>query len=136
MTRYADDFIIQCRSEEGARTALGEIEQWVKEAGLTLHPEKTRIVDAREPGGFDFLGYHFERGQKWPRKKSMAKLKDTIREKTGRSEGRSMREICKDLNRTLRGWLNNSNTATGIRSKEWTSMSVEGCEASSEGAME
>jgi len=105
MTRYADDFVIQCRSEEEAKDALGEIERWVKGAGLTLHPEKTRIVDAREPGGFDFLGYHFERGMKWPRKKSMAKLKDTIREKTGRSEGRSMREICKDLNRTLRGWF-------------------------------
>ena len=105
MTRYADDFVIQCRSEEEAQEALEEIKRWVKEAGLTLHPEKTKIVDAREPGGFDFLGYHFERGKKWPRKKSMGKLKDTIRAKTGRSEGRSIKEICKDLNRTLRGWF-------------------------------
>jgi hypothetical protein len=44
--------------------------------GLTLHPEKTRVVDMSQPGGFDYLGYHFERDKKWPRIKSLAKLKD------------------------------------------------------------
>ena len=53
--------------------------------------------------GFDFLGYHFERGMKWPRKKSMQKLKDTIRNKTRRTDGRSMGAICEDLNRTSQG---------------------------------
>ena len=33
-----------------------------EENGLTLHPIKTRLVDASRVGGFDFLGYHFERG--------------------------------------------------------------------------
>ena len=42
---------------------------WVEENGLTLHPNKTRLVDASQAGGFDFLGYHFERDMKWPRKK-------------------------------------------------------------------
>ena len=65
--RYADDFVILCRSEAEAQAALGQVRAWVKEAGLTLHPEKTRIVNASAPGGFDFLGYHFERGMKWPR---------------------------------------------------------------------
>jgi RNA-directed DNA polymerase len=46
-----------------------------------LHPTKTRLVNASIAGGFDFLGYHFERGMKWPRKKSMDKLKETIRQK-------------------------------------------------------
>ena len=104
MVRYADDFIVLCRSQEQAQKALEQVRRWVEENGLTLHPIKTRLVDASRAGGFDFLGYHFERGMKWPRKKSMDKLKDTIRKKTRRTEGRSMRAICEDLSRTLRGW--------------------------------
>ena len=57
-------------------------------------------------GGFDFLGYHFERGRRWPRQKSIDKLRETIREKTRRLDPRPMREIVADLNRTLRGWFN------------------------------
>ena len=105
MVRYADDFIVLCNSQEQAQEALEQIRRWVDENGLTLHPIKTRLVDASQAGGFDFLGYHFERGMKWPRKKSMSKLKDTIREKTRRTDGRSLRVICEDLNRTLRGWF-------------------------------
>jgi RNA-directed DNA polymerase len=105
MVRYADDFIVLCSSQEQAQEALEQVRRWVDENGLTLHPIKTRLVDASQAGGFDFLGYHFERGMKWPRKKSMDKLKDTIREKTRRTDGRSLRIICEDLNRTLRGWF-------------------------------
>src|SRR5258707_15136208 len=72
---------------------------------MRLHPVKTRLVEASQAGGFDFLGYHFERGMKWPRKKSMDKLKDSIRNKTRRTDGRSMRAICEDLSRGLRGWF-------------------------------
>jgi RNA-directed DNA polymerase len=104
MVRYADDFVILSRSEAEAQRALETVRQWVSEAGLTLHPEKTRIVNASQPGGFDFLGYHFERGMKWPRKKSLKKMKDRIREKTSRLDGRSLTEIVKDVNRSLRGW--------------------------------
>ncbi len=74
------------------------------EAGLSLHPEKTRVVDATQPGGFDFLGYHFERHMRWPRQKSLNKFKDRVREQTSRLEGRSLQAIIGDLNRTLRGW--------------------------------
>jgi RNA-directed DNA polymerase len=104
MVRYADDFVILCRSEAEAQAALSQVRDWVKEAGLVLHPEKTRIVHAAQPGGFDFLGYHFERGMKWPREKSLKKLKDRIRTKTPRLDGRSWQEIVTDVNRTLRGW--------------------------------
>lgn len=104
MVRYADDFVILCRTEAEAQAALAAVQAWVTEAGLTLHPEKTRVVDASQPGGFDFLGYHFERGMKWPRKKSLMKLKDRVRAKTSRLEGRSLEEIIDDVNRTLRGW--------------------------------
>ena len=62
MVRYADDFVLLCRSEEEARQALAWVQEWTASAGLTRHPEKTRIVDATQAGGFDFLGYHFERG--------------------------------------------------------------------------
>jgi RNA-directed DNA polymerase len=106
LVRYADDFVILCRSEAEAQTALGQVRDWVKEAGLTLHPEKTRIVKANAPGGFDFLGYHFERGMRWPRKKSLEKLKDRLRAKTGRLDGRSLQAIVADMNRSLRGWYN------------------------------
>jgi RNA-directed DNA polymerase len=104
MVRYADDFVILCRSEAEAHNAWDAVRAWVNEAGLTLHPEKTRVVDASVPGGFDFLGYHFERGLKWPRKKSLEKLKDRVRAKTSRLDGRSLSDIVTDVNRTLRGW--------------------------------
>ena len=104
MVRYADDFVILCRSEAEAHAALARVRAWVNEAGLTLHPEKTRVVDASLPGGFDFLGYHFERGMKWPRQKSLAKLRERVRAKTSRLDGRSLSDIVADVNRSLRGW--------------------------------
>lgn len=105
MVRYADDLVVLCRSEAEARAALAHIRRLLEERGLELHPEKTRIVDATQPGGFDFLGYHFERGYRWPRKKSLGKLKDAIRAKTKRTNGNSLQTIITDLNRTLRGWF-------------------------------
>ena len=104
MVRYADDFVILCSSRQEAEEALEQVRQWMEKAGLTLHPTKTRIVNAAEAGGFDFLGYHFERGYRWPREKSLKKLKDTIRQKTPRKRPGGMPDIIEDLNRTLRGW--------------------------------
>ncbi len=104
MVRYADDFVVLCASVEEAEGALQQIQQWVKSAGLVLHPTKTRIVDASQKGGFDFLGYHFERGMRWPRQKSLEKLKETIRQKTRRTNGKSMKQIICEVNLTLRGW--------------------------------
>jgi RNA-directed DNA polymerase len=98
MVRYADDFVVLCASQQEAQKALEEISHWIEENGLKLHPTKTRIVDASQRGGFDFLGYHFERGKKWPRKKSLDKLKDAVRSKTRRNNGRCMKAICADLN--------------------------------------
>jgi RNA-directed DNA polymerase len=106
MIRYADDFVILCRTESEARKALDEVREWMAKAGLTLHPEKTRIVDATRKGGFEFLGWHFERGLRWPREKSQARLKEGIRGQTRRSEGRSLRVIIQAVNSRLRGWGN------------------------------
>lgn len=105
MVRYADDFVILCGSEAEARAALAKVQRWTAQAGLRLHPEKTRIVDATQRGGFDFLGYHFERGYRWPRRKSEAKLKATIRSKTRRTHGSSLRIIITTVNQTLTGWF-------------------------------
>ena len=100
----ATHLIVQCRTREEAETALETIREWMDAAGLTLHPEKTRIVDATTRGGFDFLGWHFERGFKWPREKSLRRLRDCIREETCRSNGTSMQLIIERLNRRLKGW--------------------------------
>lgn len=106
MVRYADDFVVFCRSRQEAEAALEVIRHWVAEAGLTLHPEKTRIADANQKGeGFDFLGYHFERGYRWPRPKSIQKLKTALRPKTRRTNGRSLQAIIADINRTMQGWF-------------------------------
>jgi len=105
MVRYADDFVMLCRSQGEAEAVLEQVRHWAEQAGLRLHPTKTRIVDAIQKGGFDFLGYHFERGMKWPREKSLRKFKDTIRAKTRRTSGHSLKVTIKDVNRTLRGWF-------------------------------
>ena len=104
MVRYADDFVILCRSEDEAKSALARVQTWVGENGLTLHPEKTRIVDATQPGGFDFLGYHFERGYRWPRRKALDRLRDKVRQMTPRTSGDSLACTIARLNQTLRGW--------------------------------
>jgi len=84
---------------------LALVQQWTAAAGLTLHPEKTRIVDAIKHGGFDFLGYHFERGYKWPRDKSLKKFKDKIRVLTKRNNGQSLQVIISRVNRVTQGWF-------------------------------
>jgi len=105
MVRYADDFVILCRSQAEAEEALEVVRQWAANAGLQLHPVKTRIMDATQEGGFDFLGYHFERSMKWPRKKSLKKFKDTVRAKTKRTNGHSLQTIIEDVNRSVKGWF-------------------------------
>jgi RNA-directed DNA polymerase len=105
MVRYADDFVILCRSQLEADQALAAVAAWVSTAGLRLHPDKTRIVEATQRGGFDFLGYHFERGHRWPSKKSLRKLKDKIRIKTKRTNGHSLQRIIAELLPILKGWF-------------------------------
>lgn len=105
MVRYADDFVVLCRSRGEAEQVLEKLQSWTTLAGLTLHPTKTRIVNGNERGGFDFLGYHFEQGRKRPRDKSLKKFKDSIRAKTKRKHGASLPTIITYLNGTLRGWF-------------------------------
>ena len=106
MVRYADDFVILCRTEAEAVAVLRQVEAWVAANGLTLHPDKTRVGDSRQPGqGFEFLGYRFEAGRRLVRKKSLKAFKDKVRTRTIRSRGDSLDRIIEDLNPMLRGWF-------------------------------
>lgn len=86
MVRYAEDFVILCRTADEAQNALALVQSWVMTNGLTLHPTKTKLVDVRSDG-FEFLGYRFEGTQRWVREKSYARLKETLRGKTKRTSG-------------------------------------------------
>lgn len=104
MTRYADDLVIQCRTREEAVAALAQVQTWVTDRGLTLHPTKTKIVHVDDEG-FEFLGYRFIKHRRFPRKKSLEKFKDSIRGKTRRNHGESLQAIIATVNRNLRGWF-------------------------------
>lgn len=105
MVRYADDMVVLCGSQAAAEAALVVLGEWVTAHGLALHPEKTRIVDASQRGGFDFLGYHFERGLRWPSRRSAQKFRVAIRAKTRRTSGESMAVVLQAVNQIVRGWF-------------------------------
>ena len=105
MIRYADDFVILCKTRSQAHKALENVETWLASRALQTHPEKTRILHHYDKGGFEFLGYRFEAGRRFPRKRSEKKLKDSIRAKTKRCNQHSMQEIIRSLNPILEGWF-------------------------------
>jgi RNA-directed DNA polymerase len=110
LVRYADDFVVLCRAPEEAAQALATIRDWMAEAGLELHPEKTKIVDMEQAGAdFEFLGYRFWRGRwgklkRFVRPKSRRKLHARIKPLTKRTNGQSLEAIIAKLNPILRGW--------------------------------
>ena len=110
MIRYADDMVILCRSQQQAEEALGQVAEWMKQAGLELHPEKTKVVNMGERGNhFDFLGYRFWRGKRGKlrrlvRPKSAKKLRESLKRFTRRTTGRSLENIASKINPILRGW--------------------------------
>ena len=105
MIRYADDFVVLCSSREEANYALEVVKDYTDRHELQLHPVKTRLVDASIKVGFDFLGYHFERGYRWPSKKALTKMKDSLRAKTKKTNGHSLQAIIDDVNKSLVGWF-------------------------------
>lgn len=107
IVRYADDFVILTKSKEEAEQALRCVTEWMTHHGLTLHPEKTHIGNCMVEGeGFDFLGYRFEAGTRWVRRKSIQRFRDRIRKETSRVCGKSIKEVIKKINPILRGWSN------------------------------
>lgn len=104
MTRYADDFVVQCKTEAEANRALETIRVWTGNVGLTLHPTKTRIVNA-DTAVFEFLGYKFKQGMKFPSEKSIKKLRDNIRRRTKRCNAHSLQTIIARIKPIQRGWF-------------------------------
>ena len=106
MVRYADDFVVLGNDPEHAAGALEAIQAWMNANELELHPDKTRLGDCRIEGqGFEFLGYRFEAGKRWVRRKSIKKLRDAIRRRTSRVRGDSIARVIADLNPILKGWF-------------------------------
>ncbi len=110
--RYADDFVLLCKSLEEAEKGLQLVQKWVAKVKLTLHPDKTHIADLTQSGkGFTFLGYTFGRTEKtnritrWPSDKSLKKFRNSVRQKTKRTNGHSLKYIIDNLNPSLRGWF-------------------------------
>jgi RNA-directed DNA polymerase len=109
--RYADDMVVLCQEDQTAHRVMEIMDDWMRQVGLTLHPEKTRVVDMRQDGAwFDFLGYRFKRNRqsgkidRWPRPKSVAKLKERLRPYTRRSNGHSLNQIITRIGPVLKGW--------------------------------
>jgi group II intron reverse transcriptase/maturase len=129
LVRYADDFVVMCRSESQAKEALRRIGLVMNRLGLTLHPAKTKLVDLRRgKEGFVFLGCTIRKKrsiqrnprahymQRWPSPKATKKLRDRVRELTGRKQsGKEVKQIVAELTPVLRGWGNYFRTGTADR---------------------
>lgn len=127
LVRYADDLVILCATVAEAERAYALLQEWVVANAISLNAEKTRIVNMHEAGvGFDFLGYRFERTRRgkldrWPRRKSMAKLKIKLRKLTHRANGKSLPEIITKINGITQGWF-----AYFKHSNRWTFRELDG----------
>jgi hypothetical protein len=122
LTRYADDWVVTCKSAAEARAAVDAAGRILKQLGVELHPQKTRIVHVRD--GFEFLGYKIKRGRKklhlpatkirsqvrqgalyaYPKEKSIRRFMDQVRQRTRRKVPLKTKELIAELNPLLRGW--------------------------------
>jgi len=121
LTRYADDWVITCKSASEARAALAAAVRILSQLGVQLNPQKTRIVHVQY--GFEFLGFRIKRGKQlrlspdkirsgahsgglyaYPREKSIQKFRDRIRQLTRRRAPLDTRELIQEINPLLRGW--------------------------------
>ena len=122
LTRYADDWVITCKSAAEARAAVDAASRILKQLGVELHPRKTRIVHVRY--GFEFLGYKIKRGYRklhlpegkirsqarqdalyaYPKAKSTSRFMDQVRQRTKRTMPLQTKELIEELNPLLRGW--------------------------------
>jgi group II intron reverse transcriptase/maturase len=129
LVRYADDFVVMCQRESQAREALRRIDLVMKQMGLTLHPDKTRLVNLRwGKESFVFLGCTIRKKrsiqrnprrwymQRWPSPKATQRLRDRVRELTdARAAGKDLKQVIEDLTPILRGWGNYFRTGNADR---------------------
>src|SRR6266498_3466179 len=122
LTRYADDWVVTCKSAAEARAAVETAGRILKQLGVDLHPQKTRIVHVRD--GFEFLGYKIKRGKRklnlheskirshtrqgalyaYHKEKSIRRCMDQVRQRTKRRIPLKTKELIAELNPLLRGW--------------------------------
>jgi RNA-directed DNA polymerase len=122
LTRYADDWVVTCKSAAEARSAVDAARRILKQLGVELHPQKTRIVHVRY--GFEFLGYKIKRGERklylpeskirsqvqqgalyaYPKEKSIRRFMDQVRQRTKRRTPLQTEELIAELNPLVRGW--------------------------------
>jgi len=101
--RYADDFVVLCRSSTEAQRALEVVKEVLGTLKLSLHETKTRLADFE--GGFEFLGFSFRHYRLGIRESSIKRFKDRVRSLTRRQQGRNVDAVIADLNPVLRGWV-------------------------------
>lgn len=124
LIRYADDFVVMCKSAFALREAERRVRIIFDRLRLSLHPEKTRRIDLSfGKEGFNFLGWYLrkrmsgrlkEQGKRlyflnrWPSVKSMKRVRQKVGALVGlhRNGVKDVRVIIKDLNPVLRGWGN------------------------------
>jgi group II intron reverse transcriptase/maturase len=124
LVRYADDFVVMCKTKGQCAEAEKRIRVILGRLGLELHPEKTRRVDLYDgKEGFDFLGHHLHKRMsgavwerqkrrlyflhRWPSARAMKRVRERVKELTPRSRCHAdIREVIVDLNPVLRGWGN------------------------------
>jgi RNA-directed DNA polymerase len=124
LTRWADDFVVVCKTKAEARRALACAERFLRqELGIQLNAHKTQIVHIRQ--GFEFLGYKVKKGKGLrlpaqkrhgrpnpydlyaiPREKSVKRFKDQIRRLTRRKAPVTVQELIDQINPVIRGWGN------------------------------
>jgi RNA-directed DNA polymerase len=102
--RYADDFVVLCRSREEAQDALAYVQEVLGKLKLSLSETKTKVSDCTE--GFEFLGFRFWNYRLGVRAKSIERFKDRVRTLTQRQQGRNVEAVLEDLNPVIRGWAN------------------------------
>ena len=134
LVRYADDFVVLCRTAQQCEAAETRVRSILERLGLLLHPEKTRRVDlSRGRQGFDFLGCHLRKRlsgrmweregrrvyflHRWPSQRSMQRVRQRVKELTGRHRNgvEDARVLVEDLNPLLRGWGNYFRTGNAAR---------------------
>ena len=133
LVRYADDFVVMCRTKRECDEAEARVRVILERLGLELHPDKTRQVELRDGRqGFDFLGCHLRKRmsgpiwakagrkvyflQRWPSQRSMQRIRQRVKELTQRGRCHDdLREVIADLNPVLRGWGNYFKTGNAAR---------------------